>query len=266
MKNQTYFCLIFLLLFFSTQFALFSFDLCQFDFEIGYRSYNTHHIWNKNGKKISIFNDFKFHECQIYSDVYLSSIDCLSFNGSYIHIEEELNGVSRGFSDSELSWTHFIYIDENKSFSGRMTAIIPSGSQIYNLRYGEWGGQLDFLYSCYRQVFCQRVFFDSILGYRIYKGFPSDQIRAYFSAGSYIIPKLYLEASVDLQYGVFNGRSKFNYPLVLLNPNYRLLQGDIRAVYHFHKNVYLSAGVFQHLWGQNVGTGTGYFLEGWLEY
>lgn len=266
MKKQMPFRLIFCLIFLSFKVGLFSIELCQLDLEVGYRSYRTHHIWNKHGKKISTFNDFKFRECQIYLDTYLSSRDCLALSGSYIHIEDELNGTSRGFSDSELTWTHFIYMNESKSFSTQMTAIIPSGSQIYNLRYGEWGGQVDFLYSCFYPIYNQPVFFDSILGYRIYRGFPSDQIRGYFSAGTYILQKFYVEASLDLQYGVFNGRSKFNYPLFLLSPNYRLLQGDIRAVYHLHKNVYLSAGVFQHLWGQNVGTGTGYFLEGWLEY
>jgi|GEM_PF-1930482 len=267
MKKELVFSFAFLLFFFiSLQNCLSGFEFCQFDLASGYRIFRTDHVWNKNGKKISTYSDFKFREYQIYLDTYFSENDCLGLNSSYIQIEEELNGNSRGFSDSELTWTHFFYNDGPHRVATQVAAIIPSGAQIYNLRYGEFGGQFDILYSCYHKFYDQCLFFDSIIGYRMYKGFPSDQIRGYLSAGTYLFSNFYLEASLNLQYGVFNGKSKFNYPLFLLNPNYRLLQGDIRAVYHIHENVYLSAGIFNHLWGQNVGTGTGYFLEGWLEY
>lgn len=248
---------------------LFSIELCQFDFDLGVESYQTDHFWNKNGKRKQTFNHFKFREVRGYVDVYPSQIDCISFSGSYIQIEEEINGNGRGFSDSELTWTRFFYVNGPHSLASQITAIIPSGSQIYNLRYGEFGGQFDLLYSTSSSFFDHSFFFDSKLGYRMYKGFPSDQIRAFASLGSYFLnlcPKLYLDASLDLQYGVFNGKSKFNYPLILLNPNYRLLQGDIRLSYQVSEHLYFSAGAFQHLWGQNVGTGGGYFIEGWLQY
>jgi hypothetical protein len=243
-----------------------AYEPCQYDLDFSYHYYSTDDIWNKNGKKISTYNDFKFREYQLYADVYVTDIDCIGLKGSYIQIEEELNGNSRGFSDSELTWTRFFHVDALHALATQVTAIIPSGSQIYNLRYGEFGGQLDLLYSGYYSYMNHTVFIDSLLGYRAYRGFPSDQIRGYFSAGSYIFSKLYIEASLDLQYGLFNGKSKFEYPLFLLNPNYRLLQGNIRVAYHIHENIYFTAGVFQHLWGQNVGTGRGFFVDGWLEF
>jgi hypothetical protein len=231
-----------------------------------YVHYSTDHIWNKNGKRISTFNDFKFREYQLYADVYLTGIDCISLKGSYIQIEEELNGNSRGFSDSELTYTRFFYVDQVHALSTQIIAIIPSGAQIYNLRYGKLGGQLNLLYSGYYNLCNKTLFINSILGFRAYKGFPGDQFRGYFSLGTYVLSKLFIEAALNLQYGLFNGKSKFDYPLFLLNPNFRVLQGDIRVAYQVHENAYLSAGVFHHLWGQNVGTGSGFYVDGWLEF
>jgi len=255
-----------LLLLLNTLGSAFAIELCQADLQVGFVDFKTNHIWNRNGKKISTYSDFHLRAIPVYLDTYITTIDCLSINSAYIWIEEELNGTSRGIADSELTWTHFFYLDKINTVSFQTTAIIPSGKQIYNLRYGKWGGQFDILYSRVQKIKCQTLFFDSIIGYRFYKGFPSDQVRGYLSCGSYVFKNIYLDGSLNFQYGLFNGKSKFNYPLYLLNPNYRLLRADLKAAYCFYNQFYLSAGVFKHLWGQNVATGSGYFIEGWIKY
>ena len=109
-------------------------------------------------------------------------------------------------------------------------------------------------------ISCSWGYLEYILGagYRVYSGFPSDQIRAYLDLFyNYGSRKWYLWLQGKLEYGVFNGKRKEHFNQILFNPNYRLFKGAIRFVGFVTPSLYIEGGYFQHLWGENVGTGGG---------
>lgn len=254
---------VYLGLYLALNMSLIANDCCNTDFCLRYNSYKTSHIWNKQSKKIKTWNNFKLLEFQLFGNVYFSKDDCLSLNASYMQIEETLNGNTRGFTDPEATWTHCVYKTKTEMLSTQATAIIPSGEQKYELRYGRFGGEFGLLFSKILHFINRDFFLDLSTGYRIYTGFPSDQLRGSFIFGSYATHWLYLELRQDVNYGVYNGKSELKCPLVRLNANYRVYRVQLRGVVNLYKNFYLGGGYLRNIWGQNVGTGGGFFAEAW---
>jgi len=242
------------------------FEGCDLDIYTAYKQYKTDHIWNRQGKKINIHNDFRQREYQLFADYYFTRNDCLSLHSSFVEIEEILNRNTRGFTDPELIWTHCFYSNGTESLCTELTAIIPVAGQKHELRYGRFGGELGLYYSTCVDLSSHPVYFDATLGYRAYSGYPSDQIRNTFIVGSYLLPGFYLEGRTDLHFGVFNGKSHMHHPLVFFNANYRLLKAQIRGVLNIYSGFYVSLGCFGHVWGQNVGTGGGFLTEAWFVF
>lgn len=233
-------------------------DKNQFFASAAYSTYQTDHFWNKNGHTRSAHNHFHEQSVHAYVEYGVTELDTFGLKGIYSRIEESVNGRTFGFGDFEANWRHLLYKDEQKSFAFQVHLIIPSETTyVPNLRYGEWGGQFSLLYLRNFQ-FCNRAgWFESRAGYRVYHGFPSDQARADVHVGYQIFSRFEIIGSACLDYGVFNGRHHQNQSVILYNPNYRLLRADIQGLYSVNSHIYLSLGYFEHLWGNNVGTGGG---------
>lgn len=258
---RTFFFCIALLFALNTQ--LKANDCYNVDFNLRYHTYKTSHVWTKSGKKIPTWNTFKLQELKLFTTIYVLDNDCVSLNTSYMQIEESLNGNTRGFTDLESTWTHCFYKTSKRTLSSQVVAIIPSGGQKCELRYGRFGGELGLLFSHILALYQREIFFDLSAGYRLYTGFPSDQVRSSLIIGSQLADWIYLEARSDLECGIYNGKSQLRTPLVRLNANYRLFKMQLRAVLNVYQNIYLGGGYEGNIWGRRVGTGGGFFAETW---
>lgn len=178
--------------------------------------------------------------------------------------EEKLNGHSRGFEDPELSWQVLLFKNSSSAFSAKLTGIIPIGPTKSCIRYGKMGGELKFLYSKIFQSLKKPCWIDLGLGYRLYNGFPSDQMNANVSLGYTLVPHVWILSSTQLYYGLFNGKTKFNQNNICFNPNFRLLTTQIQAIAQIYTHLSLNLGGFIHLWGENVGCGGGVYCGTWF--
>jgi hypothetical protein len=223
-----------------------------------YSTYHTNHFWNKNGHKLSTYNNYHEESVHAYIEYGITDLDTVGIKSIYSRIEESVNGRTFGFGDFEANWRHLLYESEQDSFAFQAHLIIPSETTyVPNLRYGEWGGQFSLLY-LRNFLVCDRAgWIESRVGYRVYHGFPSDQARADINLGYQLFSKFEVIASACLDYGVFNGKHHQNQSIILYNPNYRLLKAEIQGLYTINNHVSLSFGYFEHFWGNNVGAGGG---------
>lgn len=246
--------------------GIFSWVCPGWETELWYQDYSTHNFWNKKGEKRPSHNDFHQRQINLYSELYFGENDIVSIWGAYDHITEELNGNTRGFEDVETAYTHRLGEIYGGNFYAQALAIIPAGKEKSSLRYGRLGFEISALWCrdfclCSRQLECAMQ-----LGYRVYSGFPSDQMRADALGSLQVTERLWLQGCFNLEYGIFNGKRKQHHNIILWNPNYRLLKGQIRLLALLKDWLFLDAGYSRHLWGENVGTGGGFFAGLTLEF
>lgn len=225
-----------------------------------YSTYNTSHFWNKNGKKLPSYNDFHKKTYHAYSEYGLTSLDTLGIWGSYSRIEESVNGRTIGFADFEINWRHLWCQYNGHNFATQVIAIVPAESTYKpGLRYGRYGGEISLLYLREFDFYHRGAWCETRLGYRTYDGFPSDQIRADLMVGYQLFSRLEIMAEAFLDFGLFNGDFYVNQNVILYNPNYRLLKLQVEGYLTLTDFAYINVGYFQHVWGENIGTGGGLF-------
>lgn len=234
----------------------------EIDCLLSYSHYDTDHFWNKHGKKLPTHNHFRRQAYTLYAEYALRCEDSFTFDGGYDVIRESLNGPTLGLEDFELGWKHMVYSTDTAALTTQITALIPGGVKRSSLRYGQWGIQAELLYSDQYGD----GWYDLGLGYRYYQGFPSDQIVADAAVGYDFSRCLQFIAALQLEYGLFNGQARKNFNNIVFNPNYRLLNGQIECDYRLMRHVTLVAGGFTHLWGNNVGSGGGFFGGAWIDF
>jgi len=71
--------------------------------------------------------------------------------------------------------------------------------------------------------------------------------------------------TLDLQYGLGNGKRKVIGFDATLEPNYRLLQNDLFVGVKLG-NLTLGAGWVQALWGRNTGKGRRFYSQAWFDF
>lgn len=225
-----------------------------------YWNYCADKFWNASGQRRSAHNDFEKHEINVRIEYGLTHRDTLSMRSAWAKIDESINGRTFGFEDIEIGWKHCLGTKWCHLISTELVTILPTETEHKpGLRYGQFGGELNLLFS--RGFSCWERYgnYDLRIGYRGYEGFPSDQVRADAAINLYPLSRLKLTASGHLEYGLFNGKSRSDESLFLLNPNYRLFRGQIQATVCVHKGASVFVGYQRHLWGRNVGTGGGVF-------
>lgn len=234
----------------------------EFDFLFSYSHYDTEHFWNKHGKQLPAYNYFRRQAYSAYAEYAIRCQDSIIFDGGYDVIRETMNGPTLGLEDFELGWKHMIYSTDTAALTTQLIALIPCGQKRSSLRYGQPGFEADLLYS---DQFCYG-WYDLGLGYRYYHGFPSDQIVADAALGLDITTCWQVIGALQLEYGLFNGRSSKNFNNIVFNPNYRLLNGQIECDFRLMEHITLVLGGFKHLWGINVGAGGGIFGGAWIDF
>lgn len=258
-------CLFELELFAHTSYALLreKGEICPY---FGYDYYQTSHFWNKHGKKRNSFNHLKRSEIESYTEYGLTNNDTLFLTANYYIVKEKVNGNSRGLGDLEFGIKHRLFEDDSQVLSAQLLAIIPTGEHKVPLRYGRFGGEFDLRYFRCLQLCNCPFWIDSSVGYRYYNGFPSDQIRAEAKFGLSINDYIIIEANSYLYYGLFNGKKTHFQNQILFNPNFRLFKQEIQLIVRLTQCAWLTIGCYQHLWGENIGTGGGYFGGLWLDF
>lgn len=229
-----------------------------------YSYYHTNRFWNQQGRKLPTFNQFRRHSYRLDMEYDINCRHALFMKGGYTMTEEQLNGRSRGLEDPEASWQYLFLRQVDSAFSGKLTTMIPIGQPKSSVRYGQWGIELKLLYSRCFDCMRHNCWVDTTLGYRLYAGFPSDQIRASFSLGTAINSFSWLISSTKLYYGLSNGDSKLRRNNICFNPNFRLLTTQIQGIVKIYEIFSLTAGGFLHLWGENSGAGGGFYNGLWI--
>lgn len=233
---------------------------------LSFSAYLTDHFWNKKGKKLPTYNHFQRNDYLLYSEYAFCTDNSLFINGGYSTAKELLHGNSQGVDDFELGWKHLFYAKDTFVLTAQCIAIIPTGNKKSSIRYGKCGAEAGLLCS---NTFClcdRDGWYDASLAYRLYQGFPSDQVRAGFSLGYYVTPRIALIGLSQLDYGVFNGKSRFNPNTIVNHSNYRLLSLQLECYMHICSHVSLTLGGFKHVWGRNVGAGGGFLGGAWIDF
>lgn len=228
--------------------------------------YSTDSFWNEDGDKLPTYNHFREQSLMLYAEYSINSVNSLFANGGFTQAQESLNGDSRGADDIEIGWKHMVRRTSDSALTTQLVAIVPAGERNASIRYGKSGAELSILYSKLFRIKGFRAWTDLGVGYRWYNGYPSDQVNADAALGLVLNSCNWIIVSGQLDYGVFNGDAWGNSNNVTLNPNYRLLQAKCEWVYRPFSHVALSLGAFVHAWGQNVGTGGGYYCGAWVVF
>jgi hypothetical protein len=221
-------------------------------------TYETNHFWNKQGHLKPSYNHFKQYEVDLCIEYSPVKTDIFAITARYDRIQESMNGNTNGFGDAEFSWVHRLSNLPKGECWCRLLTIIPTGKEKASLRYGRLGAEADLFYSSCFTLFNYPIGALCGIGYRMYHGFPSDQLRAYLDLTSQVYSNLYWLCQTKLEYGVFNGKRQEHFNQIILNPNYRLFKVQLSLVGYLADWIYLDAGYFQHIWGENVGNSGGF--------
>ena len=239
---------------------------CEFSFILDYFSYDTDHFWNKDGDRKKAFNSLNQKQVNAYVEFGITDYDTIGIYGNYTQNIEEMNGNKRGIGDFELCWKHLFWSREGHYISSRVLVIVPTGPKKTTIRYGEAGVEFDIHYQRDLCILNRSAWFEVMGGYRAYSGFPSDQIRGHAVFGYQPFSNFTFIGELQLDYGVYNGENTFHGPILYLAPQYRLLTGQVQCVYNILECLSIFAGYSQNLWGENIGTGGGWFGGISLDY
>lgn len=237
----------------------------------GYSFYRTSHFWNRNGRKRPAFDRLINRNIDFYLEYGLTCADTLGFYSSYMENREDLNGNKRGLEDVEISWKHYLTNLGQFALSSRLIGIIPTRffpdkRSFTTIRYGRIGAEFDLHL---QRNFClleRPGWFETLVGYRYYDGSPSDLVKANAIIGYDIFPRIRIIGSAFLDYGVYNGNEPFRGLILNLPPRYRLLKTQIHGVFAINQYTSFYLGSYQHVWGQEIGSGVGYFGGLWLDF
>ena len=231
-----------------------------------YSFYKTDHFWNQHGQRRKAYNRLRQNVVDLYAEYGVTKGDTLGLYSCYVNNEEKLNHFSRGVGDIELCWKRFFVELGCHTFAWRLIGVIPVGERKTTVRYGEWGVELD-LHAQHDFCFQNRWgWYEVLAGYRYYHGFPSDQLKFYAVAGYQLLSRLTAIGGLYFDYGVYNSSKGSHGPVLTLPPRYRLLKAELHGVFCVAQYVSIFAGGFQHLWGEHIGTGGGFFAGLWIDF
>ncbi len=231
-------------------------------------TYNTRSYWDRDGKKRNAHNHFVKRQINTYYEYGLTKDITFVSKALYDWIWQTVDPrKTTGFEDPEVGLRKLLWKNERRLISVEGTLIYPSGGANKPvLRYGVFGFQGTLLYAGNFKINKKDGFYAAELGYRWYRGYPSDQIRANAAVGYDFTKRIQVIVAYFLEYGVFNGHAIMNSDVIVNDPNYRLLKGTITGVYRLSQKTSLTFGYYRHVWGQNVGTGQGFYGGLWLKF
>lgn len=239
---------------------------------LSYSTYSADHFQNKKGKRLPTYNELHAENYNLYAEYAFNDQNSFTFNGSYFFGKTEMDGNKCGFKDFEIGWKHFITGEDISSLTFQWIAIIPYRDYKPLITYGKWGTQAGLLYSRFF-TFCDRLgWYDLGLAYRYYQGFPSDQVRGNCSLGIHAGTLFGWEftwiGSCFLEYGIYNGKDGYQGSQIYLNPNYRLVKGQLECRFRSTCFPYatITLGAFTHIFERQISQGKGFIGGAWIDY
>lgn len=228
--------------------------------------YTTDHFWTHRGDKRPAFHRFRRWSALLYAEYALTCRDSMTLNGGYSRALDPLNGNCQGLEDIEWGWKHALYQENAFAVTSRLIAILPAGKTKSSIRYGKLGGEIALLCSDQFKFFCRQGWYDCMIAYRSYQGFPSNQIRAEMALGCHLPFESALIATGQFWCGLSHTHSQRHANMIVNHPSYKLLNAQIEYLITFLSHITLSVGAFGHLWGRNIGTGGGCFAGTWIDF
>lgn len=220
--------------------------------------YKTDHFWNKDRQTQPLSAPFIKRELSLYGEYGLTHKTTLTGRVAYDWLS---SGPSHsGLAALDLGAIHNLLRTGPIAFSIYGTAVLPtgngpkdSGNRPY-LNYDRLGIEGGFLFGSYGK----NAFFDSGIGYRIYSGYPSNQIRFYLTSGVNATEKIQFLGSV---YGTLGTESSAVLPSAqsvnITSPAYyQLIQMSGGVRFHIQRGLSIVPQVTLPVWG--VETGKGY--------
>lgn len=226
-----------------------------------YTRYKTSHFWNSDGNDREAFNKFTFQGISLFVKYGVTEFDTLVARGAHAFIHESMNGNTIGFEDIELAWRRALFLGCGYELAAQCLVIVPAGNEKDSLRYGRFGTELDLHGTKYFWWNKNPAWVEALVGYRVYDGFPSDQVIAKTRVGFDYTPWFQLSFAGVLNYGILNGTKHVSGPTILWEPNFRLFKIEIETLFRLTCWAYAKIGGFKHVWGRNVGTGEGYYAS-----
>ncbi|MCX7822741.1 MAG: hypothetical protein N2260_04770, partial [Syntrophobacterales bacterium] len=192
--------------------------------------YKTDTYFDSHGNEKDREGTFTKFEVNPYLEYGFTEEDTIILNIFYDWLKDDRgysSVKSEGFSDLEIGWRRLLWTDGSRVVSSQLNVIVPLGYSIEDsprLGYGRYGIEGFLQYGTSFILFERRGFLDLALGPRIYIGYPSDQIRAKFSAGYDLFRILQLIGGAELHWGIGNGSAKWIGQNITLTPEYKLLK------------------------------------------
>lgn len=230
--------------------------------------YETGHYWDRTGSLKRLDENFKKWSIQPYVEYGLTGKDTLTAKGYFDFLD---NGESRthGFSDLELGYRRNLYNKSGKTLSAGLTALVPTGYSIYetpNLGYGRFGVETS-LSAGYGWTFSGRNgFAEAVARYRVYEGYPSDQVRGSLVFGQEVTGALQFILESELQWGLDNGEILTFDGTKTVDAFYRLFKMTLHGRITITRSTSLVVSAFRHVWGENTGQGGGMAMAVWMTF
>ncbi|MFA6915115.1 MAG: hypothetical protein WC222_01845 [Parachlamydiales bacterium] len=228
--------------------------------------YSAHSFWNSKGRRLPAYENFRKENAQLYLEYAVNQHNSLWVQGKYERVHEALNHEGQAFGDPELGWKHQFYLCRDTALTGQITAILPYNRQKPSIRYGCAGAEATIIYSSLFNFWYSSGWYDLSAGYRYYFGSPSDIIRGEAAIGYLLLPNLVILAEGKLDYGMNAKRKSFKDNYLAYNRGYRLAQGQAELRWEVFSQSWIILGIFQNIWGRNVGTGGGGYGGAWITF
>lgn len=227
-----------------------------------YLYYEADHFFDSNNKKEKNFCKFRKNEHSIYVEYGLREDLTMSFKAPYAYLE--CNSKNHGFSDLEVGLIRPVGIIDSSIFSLYLNSVIPTGYSYRDdprLGYSVFGLDFGILYGYgYRDGFM-----DFQLLYRSYFGYPSNQVRIYFSNNFRFYKEVYAYFSLNTHTSLGSSTKKNLGSNIFLETDYFMLESTLGLRYSF-KNYSIGLSYLKTLFGKKTGVGSGINIHLWKSF
>nr|WP_319490834.1 hypothetical protein [uncultured Desulfobacter sp.] len=230
--------------------------------------YETGHYWDRSGSLKHQDEKFKKLSVQPYVEYGLTGKDTLT-GKCYFDFLDNGESSTKGFSDLELGYRRNFYNESGTAVSAGFTALIPMEYAVYdtpNLGYGRFGAEASLCAGYGWKLSERNGFAEAVARYRVYEGYPSDQVRGSLLFGQEVTGALQLILESELQWGLDNGELLTFGDAKTVDGFYRLLKMTLHGRISITPDTSFVVSVFRHVWGENTGRGGGMAVAMWMTF
>ena len=230
--------------------------------------YETGHYWDRSGSLKRQDEKFKKLSVQPYVEYGLTGKDTLT-GKCYFDFLDNGESSTKGFSDLELGYRRNFYNESGAAVSAGLTTLIPMGYAVYDtpsLGYGRFGVETTLCAGYGWRLSERNGFAEAVARYRVYEGYPSDQVRGSLLFGQEVTGALQLILESELQWGLDNGELLTFGDAKTVDGFYRLLKMTLHGRISITPDTSFVVSVFRHVWGENTGRGGGMAVAMWITF